>query len=773
MPIAGNTPIQPGSRKAYFDSLYQLDAWRTNLDQKPEDVLPYVPRNHIRDPRLESKGKLLVCHDFKGGYNESPFSLSYTFNFWSMNDIFVYFSHHLVTVPPPAWVHAAHRHGVKILGVLLFEHTRHGPELRLLLSGTSAPLGSTSFSPSLYYPAALADLASQRGFDGYLLNFELSMSNNAAQALVGWVRILREELWKKVGPHAEVIWYDSVITTGKVSYQNKLNEHNLPYFLSSTGFFSNYWWQQDHPHDTMEYFYSLNTNLLNTRAISPSVPSGSLTHQDVFMGIDVFGRNSFGGGGFDTHLALEVISPDGLGLGAALFAPGWTWESRQDDAGRTWGKWWKEEVTFWTGNVLGSDLKRLVKSQGSHVNEYRPIGHYFNTKPPPDPRVLPFFSTFSPGSGRAWWVEGERVWNGPTKDHHWTVGWLDIDKQGSIGDLVWPVPTISWNAASGPGNRQPLVATPVMQVFLNFDEAWNGGSSLKFLLSEPFQKVGQVQHKRSLWMPVQSLSLTPGQSYTATAVYKMDSVKAGVVPNMELRLRLLDPLCDSTKVEVVSENKSSAFRRNWTGLRTAIRVTSNTTEPVTLALGFTFDIEGEAPANQECFSFSLGQVNVYASDRDGQVNGRLQAAFTSAQQDQDGTVEVPALEVLDGILTWEAPSPHTSPSIFERYTYWNIYIHLLSSLKSVSTEKPSDARWIGTSGPDYCGEKNRLGRFVVLGKNITSCISVDSGEGTLRFYIQGVTECGEMIPWQNVIQTDARFKFQGGTLARIERLALG
>ena len=29
------------------------------------------------------------------------------------------FSHHRVTVPPPGWVSAAHRQGVKILGTLL------------------------------------------------------------------------------------------------------------------------------------------------------------------------------------------------------------------------------------------------------------------------------------------------------------------------------------------------------------------------------------------------------------------------------------------------------------------------------------------------------------------------------------------------------------------------------------------------------------------------------------------------------------------------------
>ena len=45
----------------------------------------------------------------------------YTFAHWASIDIFVYFSHHLVTVPPPGWVDAAHNNGVVILGTIITE----------------------------------------------------------------------------------------------------------------------------------------------------------------------------------------------------------------------------------------------------------------------------------------------------------------------------------------------------------------------------------------------------------------------------------------------------------------------------------------------------------------------------------------------------------------------------------------------------------------------------------------------------------------------------
>lgn len=58
------------------------------------------------------------------------------------------------------------------------------------------------------YAVLLAELAHQRGFDGYLLNFEfpLQYNGNQARALAAWILLLRAELRAKVGSHAEVVW---------------------------------------------------------------------------------------------------------------------------------------------------------------------------------------------------------------------------------------------------------------------------------------------------------------------------------------------------------------------------------------------------------------------------------------------------------------------------------------------------------------------------------------------------------------------------------------
>lgn len=137
-----------------------------------------------------------------------------------------------------------------LINLRIFEEGGGPDALRLLVgklpgSSTGPAAQSTaqlSLPLSSHYARLLSNLAVQRGFDGYLLNFEVPLQGSVEQtrALAAWITILQNTLKVKVGPHAEVIWYDSVVTSGNLAWQDRLDSLNLPFFLSSTGFFSNY-----------------------------------------------------------------------------------------------------------------------------------------------------------------------------------------------------------------------------------------------------------------------------------------------------------------------------------------------------------------------------------------------------------------------------------------------------------------------------------------------------------------------------------------------------
>jgi hypothetical protein len=113
------------------------------------------------------------------------------------------------------------------------------------------------------------------------------------------------ESLRKIDSHRyKVIWYDSVIQNGQLKWQNELNSQNECFFNVSDAIFINYTWKEE--------------NLMKSKQMSESRPN------DVFIGVDVFGRGCFGGGGFNTDVAVAKLSE--FNLNCALFAPGWLHE---------------------------------------------------------------------------------------------------------------------------------------------------------------------------------------------------------------------------------------------------------------------------------------------------------------------------------------------------------------------------------------------------------------------------------------------------------------
>jgi endo-beta-N-acetylglucosaminidase D len=82
------------------------------------------------------------------------------FEFWQCIDVFIYFAHALVAIPPVGWVDAAHTNGLPILGTFIAEW------------GEGALICAELFSRRDVAAAAarqLAAIAKWAGFDGWLV----------------------------------------------------------------------------------------------------------------------------------------------------------------------------------------------------------------------------------------------------------------------------------------------------------------------------------------------------------------------------------------------------------------------------------------------------------------------------------------------------------------------------------------------------------------------------------------------------------------------------
>ncbi|CAH9121492.1 unnamed protein product [Cuscuta epithymum] len=348
---------------------------------------------------LPQRQRLLVCHDMAGGYGDDKWVQggtnpnAYGIWHWYLMDVFVYFSHSLVALPPPCWTNTAHRHGVKVLGTFIMEWEEGKILAEKLLSTKES---------AFMYAERLTELAVALGFDGWLINLEVEIAVGQLPNLIDFVNHLTQAMHSSV-PGSLVIWYDSVTTDGKLIWQDQLNEKNKPFFDVCDGIFVNYTWKETYPMES--------ASVAGERKF------------DVYMGIDVFGRNTYGGGQWTTNVALDVIKKHNVS--AAIFAPGWVYETNQPPDFQT-------AQTRWWG---------LVEKSWGISQTY--------------PQVLPFYSNFDQGHGYHVFVDGVKVLDAP---------WNNISSQSFQPFLT-----------SGEHTAENI------QAFVDFKEgSYSGGGSITF-----------------------------------------------------------------------------------------------------------------------------------------------------------------------------------------------------------------------------------------------------------------------------------------------------
>lgn len=340
-----------------------------------------------------------------------------TFSYWQYVDLMVYWAgsagEGIITPPSADVIDASHKNGVPILGNVFFPPTAYGGQAQwvdqMLVQRED---GS--------FPAAdkLLEVAEYYGFDGWFINQETAGGNReTAQKTKQFLKYLQDNKPKNM----QIMWYDSMVESGAISWQNHLTDRNKMFLQDgndkiSDSMFLNFWWtNQQTSHDK-------------------ALEIGRSPYE-LYTGIDVEAN------GTNTNIPWKGIFPEGqkplTSLG--IYRPDWAFKTTE-----TMEAFYQKEQEFWTGKA--GDPRKTGEN-----GDWKGMAHYFDAKTAI--QELPFVTHFNTGSGKFFAVDGaiqsKEEWN-----------------NRSLQDIL---PTWRWLKDS---EGEPL------DVDFDWDTAFYGGSSL-------------------------------------------------------------------------------------------------------------------------------------------------------------------------------------------------------------------------------------------------------------------------------------------------------
>ena len=386
----------------------------------------------VVNPVANPEAKLMLCsmantdHDNTSAQGSENF-FTYAFNYWQYTDSFVYWSgseEGLIVCPTGEFTDAAHTNGVPVVATLGFpwgSGAGYVEQVRKFLQKDedgSFPVADKLIEVMDYY-----------GFDGYFFNQETYGCSATEGALI-------DEMMRymhKKRPDMLISWYDSMLPTGGVSYENAVNDRNKQFLTDSEDgtraideFFMNYNWGES----------QISTTINTMRSIGRS-------EFDAFAGFNVQ-ANVYG----DSLRDYLLVDEDGVTrLSLALYY------ANQTMSLATNGEEFHETEQAYYVNAAGDPRDTSVDVTDRSETAWAGMSRFFADKT----AILeaPFVTDFNTGHGRGYYVDGRL-----SRDAEWSYQ--------SNQDVL---PTWTWIIDSE-GSK--------LDGAYDFSDAYNGGNSLKF-----------------------------------------------------------------------------------------------------------------------------------------------------------------------------------------------------------------------------------------------------------------------------------------------------
>lgn len=379
--------------------------------------------------------------NFANYSEEQPQFNLYNFTSWSYIDRMVWFggtASDTFSLPSAPWVNAGHKNGVKTFANVFFAPTVFGGSTATLTNF----LEQNNDGRFVLIPMMI-DAMQHYNFDGWFVNQETD--TNAATALL--MRQFLEDLTTAVEALGkEVMWYDSMLLSGSVNWQNRLNANNSVFVQDDAdGNGGNGFEERVSSTIFINFFWSGSSGPNASRIRAGQIGRSEF---DVFTGVDLWpGRNQarFETGGNAWMGALQSGTTPITSLG--LFAPNMifnnaeysTFNIEPDD----YDAFYSEERHMFAGADRNPRLEDASGFRG-----------YANWIPAASTITeMPFETNFNTGHGLGKWEEGVQV----SSD-----AWHNINDQDVLPN---------WQFAFSDDD--------MLEGSWDFDTAYNGGSSLR------------------------------------------------------------------------------------------------------------------------------------------------------------------------------------------------------------------------------------------------------------------------------------------------------
>lgn len=421
-PAAGPAAEAPG--QPYAPNWFPADllTWNPNSDPDAEfnrSTTPLAPRlvDELTTANPEAKPRRVMALSVFANTDGNPSQGSaefdyYTSEFWPYLDTLVFWGgsagEGLVLAPNPTVTDAAHRNGVPVLGTVFFPPEVYGGQLQWVRELLAKDANG-------HFPAAeqLARIARFYGFEGWFVNQE---TEGGDAALAADMRAFLAELKAK---GQQVLWYDSMVESGEIAWQNQLNSLNDSFFEVSDLMFLNYGWNA--------------SRLASSAALAQSLGRDPA---DLHAGVDVGWRQ------FAVQPYLDVLFPTSgpaSGVSLALYRPDFTLTGTDDKS-----QFAARESRFWVGSDADPSTSTADddgwRGVSAKVAESTPVTR------------MPFVTNFNTGRGQLW------AYNGTTWQHG---EWNNLSAQDVL-------PTWRWIVRGAP-----------LTVGYDYAAAYRGGSSLR------------------------------------------------------------------------------------------------------------------------------------------------------------------------------------------------------------------------------------------------------------------------------------------------------